>query len=280
MLEIILDALLDAVKVLPFLFCAYLLIEYLEHKAGDRLTEKIRRVGAAGPFLGALLGVVPQCGFSVTAANFYAGRMISAGTLLAVFLSTSDEALLILMAQPDAWANVGKLLGAKLLIAFLVGFGVDLFWKGFGGRQKEEAFEGMCRHCHCEKGNIWLSALNHTVKIFVFLFLINVVLGLGFHYIGEEAIRRLFLTHSVFQPFLTALIGFIPNCAASVLITELFLSGALSFGSAVAGLCTGAGLGLAVLLRVNRRPKENIRILLVLYGAAVVSGLLLNLLGL
>lgn len=278
MTDVIIDALLDALKVLPFLFGAYLLIEYLEHKAGGKMTDRLRHLGPAGPLAGALLGAVPQCGFSVTAANFYSGRLISVGTLVAVFLSTSDEAVPILLAEPQAFSHVIKLLGVKLIIAFAAGLGADLLYRLFGKKQ-EEPFADLCRHCHCEHGNIWRSALHHTIRIFLFLLAINLLLGLGLYFIGDEAVGRIFLENSFWQPFLTALLGFVPNCAASVLITKLYLNGALSFGSAVAGLCTGAGLGLAVLLKTNHRPKENALIVVGLYAVAVAAGLLLNAIG-
>jgi hypothetical protein len=275
MIDIFVDALVDALKVLPFLFGAYWLMEYLEHRAGEKFTDRLQHVGAAGPVVGALLGVLPQCGFSVTAANFFAGHMISAGTLIAVFLSTSDEAVLLLLSQPEAIGTVGRLIAVKLVIAIVAGLLVDRLWK-LWHKKPEPPFEELCRHCHCEHGPLWRSALNHTVKIFLFLLVINVLLGWGFDCIGEDGLRALFLEQSVWQPFLTALIGFIPNCAASVVLTKLFLAGTLRFGSTVAGLCTGAGLGLAVLLRTHHHVRDNVTILLILYGVSVAAGLLLN----
>ncbi len=275
MLDIVLDALLDALKTLPFLFGAYLLIEYLEHRSGNALTDKLRRIGPLGPLVGALFGAVPQCGFSVTAANLYAGRLITVGTLIAVFISTSDEAVLILLAHPEALSSVLPLILTKIVIAFLTGFLTDLIFRST--KHEEEApFEDICKNCHCDEHSIWVSALIHTARIFAFLFAVNLVLGLLFYYVDTETVGRFLLSGNFFQPFLTALLGFIPNCAASVILTELYLSGTLSFGSVIAGLSTGAGLGMAVLFRTGK-PKHNIAILAILYLSAVISGVVLNL---
>lgn len=272
MLDVLLDALLDTLKTLPFLFGAYLLIEFLEHKASDRLTGALSRMGPLGPLGGAALGLVPQCGFSVAAANFYAGRLISAGTLVAVFLATSDEALPIMLSRPEALPSLLRLLAVKFVAAAVFGLLTDLVLRRFLKPDRQEPFHDLCEDCDCEHEGILKSALRHTVKIAVFLLLINLILGYAMYFIGEENISRFLLSGSIFQPLLAALIGLIPNCGASVILTELFLSGSLSFGSAVAGLCMGAGLGLAVLFRANKRPRENFCILGALYVFAVITG--------
>lgn len=272
MLDIVLDAVMDSLKTLPFLFGAYLLIEFLEHRAGDGMTRLLARLGPLGPVGGALLGCVPQCGFSVAAANFYAGRLITPGTLVAVFLSTSDEALPILLSRPGAAGSLWKLLGVKLAAGAVAGILVDLVYSRFLKQKMAEPFHELCEDCGCEEKGVVRSALSHTVKIFLFLLVVNLALGAAIGLAGEENISRLLLTGSVWQPLLAGLIGFIPNCAASVILTELYLGGSLSFGAAVAGLCTGAGLGLLVLFRVNRDWKENLCIAGVLYAAAVAAG--------
>lgn len=271
MLEVILDAVLDALKTLPFLFAAYLLLELLEHRRAGKPPVLLQKLGPLG---GAVLGCVPQCGFSVAAANLYAARFITPGTLLAVFLATSDEAVLILLSQPQALPEVAKLLGVKLVAGAAAGFLLDLALRPSTQPNPHPLCEEA--HCGCGEGGHGIAgaALRHTLRIFLFLLGINLVLGLALHVIGEEALSRLLLSGSVFQPLLAGLLGFIPNCAASVLLTELYLSGALSFGSAVAGLCTGAGLGLAVLFRVNRPQKENLALAGALYAAAVATGFL------
>ncbi len=272
MLTVLLDALLDALKALPFLFGAYLLIEFLEHRASGRLTAVLSKLGPWGPVGGAVLGCVPQCGFSVAAANFYAGRLISPGTLLAVFLATSDEAVPILLSQPQALPNLLRLLGVKLAAGILFGLLLDLICRRFPRGDGEEPFHELCADCDCEHKGILRSALHHTGKVFFFLLLVSALLALAIYFVGEDSISGFLLSGSIFQPLLAALIGFIPNCAASVVLTELYLTGSLSFGSAVAGLCTGAGFGLLVLFRANRRPKENLCLMGALYVSAVLAG--------
>ena len=272
MKEILLDALLDALKTLPFLFGAYLFIEFLEHRASHKLTHALSKMGPLGPVGGAVLGCVPQCGFSVAAANFYAGRLISPGTLLAVFLATSDEALPILLSRPGSMGSLGRLLAVKLVAAGCFGLLTDFL---LNRRDPEGAgLHDLCQNCGCKEKGLLRPALIHTGKICLFLFLVNLALNSAISLVGEENISRLLLTGSVFQPLLAALIGFIPNCAASIILTELYLGGSLSFGAAVAGLCTGAGLGLAVLFRVNQNTKENFVLAGLLYVAAVVTGCL------
>ena len=279
LLHILEDALLDTLKILPFLFAAFLLLEFLEKHAGDRLNRFFLRAGRAGPLVGAALGCVPQCGFSVLSANLYAGGIISRGTLLAVFLSTSDEAVLLLAAQPRRYMDILYLLLTKVVVAVLFGYAVDLFARRRPKGTRTPQIHDICDHehcgCHAHKG-IWIPALLHTAKIFGFLLAVTAVLSFAVTALGSERISRLLLTDSFFQPFLAAVVGLIPNCAASVLLTQLYLEGALSFGSVIAGLCTGAGAGLLVLFRENRRPKDNLLNVGLLYLAAVAAGLILQ----
>lgn len=274
MLELFLDALVDSLKMLPFLFAAYLLIEYLEHRASTSLQQRLEHLGVWGPVAGAVLGVVPQCGFAAAASNFYAGRIISVGTLIAVFLSTSDEAIPVLLAHPDRLPYLLPMLLCKVVSGVVFGLLIDFFTRK---RQEEAPFEDLCRDCDCDHHGIFYSAMHHTLEVFVFIFAVNVVLGVAMELVGEERIAGILLQGSVFQPLLAALIGLIPNCAASVLITELFAAGSLSFGACIAGLCAGAGAGLVVLFRTNRRIKENLVILAVLYACAALTGLVVNL---
>lgn len=268
------DAVLDTARTLPFLFAAFLVIEAMEHYSGRMTSRLIARVGRMGPVVGAVFGCIPQCGFSVAAANLYSGGLISLGTLLAVFLSTSDEAVLVLLGHPGSAHTIFTLLLVKVLIGITAGYLVDFF---FRNRKEEKHIEELCRNCGCsDTSGVLKPALRHTLRLaaylFVFTFLLNVVLKVA----GEQQLARLLGRDTLFQPFLAALLGLIPNCASSVLITELYLAGGLSFGSAVAGLGAGAGVGLAVLFKSNHPFRENVKILLLLYGIAAGSGLLLG----
>ena len=269
------DALIDSLRMLPFLFAAFLILEAMEHYSGSFL-PRIFRHKKAGPAVGAILGCVPQCGFSALISSLYCGGIVTIGTLLAVYLSTSDEAILILMAQPEKAGMVGKLIFAKLLIAIPAGYLVDLFWNRRPRPAKH--VEDLCDHCGChDHHGIIRPALNHSLKLFAFLLIFNAVLNILIDWIGLESLSRLLLGGTILQPFLTALIGLIPNCAASVLITQLFLDGVISFGSAVAGLCTGAGIGLVILFRTNKNMSENFKIIGMLYVTAVIAGIVLQL---
>lgn len=269
-------AFIDCLRMLPFLFAAFLLIEALEHYSGRLITKVMQKIGRAGPIVGAVVGCVPQCGFSVMAANLYAGGVISVGTLLAVFLATSDEAVLIILGNPGRAGEVGMLLGAKVLIAVIGGYAADLFLKE--SLSSEKSCGNLCDHCGCHEAHagILMPAWRHTFRLFAYLFIFTWILNLVIEVFGIEGLSRALLGDSVFQPVIAALIGLIPNCGASVILTQLYLSGAISFASVVAGLCTGAGAGLIVLFKVNRNRIENIKIMIVLYFMAVVAGLLLQ----
>ena len=269
-------AFIDCLRMLPFLFAAFLLIEALEHYSGRLITKVMQKIGRAGPIVGAAVGCVPQCGFSVMAANLYAGGVISVGTLLAVFLATSDEAVLFILGNPGRAGEVGMLLGAKVLIAVIGGYAADLFLKE--RLSSEKSCGNLCDHCGCHEAHagILMPAWRHTFRLFAYLFIFTWILNLVIEVFGIEGLSRALLGDSVFQPVIAALIGLIPNCGASVILTQLYLSGAISFASVVAGLCTGAGAGLIVLFKVNRNRIENIKIMIVLYFMAVVAGLLLQ----
>ena len=217
--EILHHSLIDSLKTLPFLFLAYLLIEFLEHHTSGKMEKALAGSGKLGVIFGALLGCVPQCGFSAMAANLYAGRIISLGTLLAVFLSTSDEMVIIMLSQPGHVGQMLVLIGIKIVIAVLAGIVIDFIVKR-NSVQGEENIKKLCSGCGCEHG-IFLSALKHTAGIFAIVLAANIVLGGLIHLVGEDNLGEFMLSGSFFQPILAALIGLIPNCAASVLITEL-----------------------------------------------------------
>lgn len=273
MSDAILDALLDTVKLVPFLFLTYIIMEYLEHKTGEGTQKLIKKAGRFGPVIGGVLGIVPQCGFSTAASNLYAGRMITLGTLMAVYLSTSDEMLPILISEKAPADMILKILLAKAVIGCIAGVALDFLLRK-RRREEHDHIHDICEHehCGCEQG-IFRSALSHTTKITLFIFLIGIILNVILYFVGDEALSGLILNHSILGPVLAGLVGLIPNCAGSVAVTQLYLQGALEIGGAMAGLLTGSGVGLLVLFRVNPDRKESLRILGLLYGVGVLAGI-------
>lgn len=285
-MELFIDALRDAwtdsVKMLPFLYLAYLLIEWLERHHGARIEQALAGGGRWGFVPGALLGCVPQCGFSAVASNLYASRVITPGTLLAVFIATSDEAVPLLAAEPSQWTSLVALLLCKAVFGMVGGALLDMpmrhllpqsLYGGYAGH----ADEVDCHEEHEEHSGIWLMALRHTLEIFVFILVFSLLIGLAFAGIGEESITTALAGMGVLQPMLTALVGLVPNCAASVLLAQLYMQGAISFGSLFAGLTAGAGVGLAVLWRVNPSWKQNLFMTGLLWAVGAVAGMLLHL---
>lgn len=278
MIDVILDTLLDTAKLLPFLFLAYLLMEFLEHHAGGKTERLLTRSGKIGPLFGGLFGIVPQCGFSAASAGLYAGRLITTGTLLAVFLSTSDEMLPIMLSHG---IFPYKLLLAKFVIGVAVGFAVDLVTHLVrrGKPVKDDVqIEDICEreHCHCGD-HIALSALRHTLRIAVFLLLITFLLNTGIYLIGEDRLAGAVSNRPVLANLLAAAVGLIPNCASSVVLTELYLSDIVSVGALLSGLLVNAGVGLLVLFRNNRPVRDSFRVLALLLAAGVLAGLLIDL---
>ena len=271
------EPIIDTLKILPLLFLAYLIMEWLERKASYRMERTLAKIGRSGPVIGSLLGCVPQCGFSGASANLYTAGIITEGTLIAVFLSTSDEAVVLLFSSMAPFSVIGKLILVKIIIGIIAGYAVDFKNKK---RKIKKIRVDMCQDCGCEESNgILKPAIKHTLKVGVFILIVNLILFNAASLLGERFIHDILLSGSFFQPFITGLVGLIPNCAVSAAITELYTTGALSFGSAVAGLCSGAGVGLAVLFKANPIKKENLRIVATVYIIAVISGILLNLLG-
>ena len=283
MLEIIQDTLIDAIKLLPFLFITYLIMEYIEHKMGEKSKKAIKKAGKLGPVMGGILGIFPQCGFSVSATNLYAGRVITLGTLIAVYLSTSDEMLPIFISEAVPFIVILKILGIKLIIGMIAGLLIDVVLNIINkNKQKEEnEIEHICEeeHCHCNENGIFKSALKHTLSIFVFIIIITFIINIVVNVVGEERIANLVLNKKILGPVIAGIIGLIPNCASSVIITNLYLGNVISLGSMMAGLLTGAGVGLAVLIKTNNKIKENISIIILLYGIGVISGILMELVG-
>lgn len=277
MKEIILDTLIDGLKLLPFLFVTFLIMEFIEHKFNKKSKAKITKAGKLGPLFGSLLGAVPQCGFSVIATNLYATRIITVGTLISIYLSTSDEMLPILLSEHAPITIILRILLIKVLIGMICGFIIDLVLRR--KENKDYEIKDFCleSHCDCEHG-ILKSSIKHTFNILLFILIISFILNIGIEYLGEDGIGKLFLKDTIFSPFLSSLVGLIPNCGASVVLTELYLHGVISLSSAIAGLLTGSGVALLVLFRVNKNLKDNVKILLTIYLIGALSGIIINLL--
>ncbi len=278
--EVLLDSLKDFGKLLPFLFLTYLFMELLEHKAGEGMQRTIRRAGRFGPLFGGLLGVLPQCGFSAAASGLYAGRVITLGTLISVYLSTSDEMLPVLIAEGATPTLIIKILLLKFLIGMSAGFLIDLAATLLHKSEHEHSVHDMCHQegCHCERG-IWRSALHHTLHIGLFLLLVMLCLNTVIFFVGHERLESVFSSLPVLGHLLSALVGLIPNCASSVLITKLYLEGVLSAGCMLSGLLVGSGVGLLMLFRVNGSKKQSLFVLILLFAIGAVAGMLADLLG-
>lgn len=279
MQEIILDTLIDVLKLIPFLFIVFLLMEYMEHKLSNKTNKVIKKSGKFGPVLGSLLGALPQCGFGVAATNLFATKIITIGTLISIYLSTSDEMLAILISNKVSLSFIIYVLVIKIVIAFICGYIIDLIFSKRISNKRE--IKNFCEeeHCHCENG-ILKSAIHHTLNIVFFILIVEFILNTSIHYLGKDYIAKFLMGNTIYGSFLTSLLGLIPNCASSVIITELFISGTIKFGSLIGGLLTGSGVSLLVLFKVNKNLKENISILVILYLIGALSGLIINILGL
>ena len=333
-IDVLADSVVDTLKLIPFLFVTYLAMEALEHAASHKVQDAVEKAGHAGPIVGALLGVLPQCGFSAMASTLYAGRVVTAGTLVAVILSTSDEMIPVFVAHQVPAPRMVAILGVKVVVGLLAGLLADLaihlmHREGDGHMHIHELCER--EHCHCEEadegegleepfaagdreghadasGNhdeaaashagehghahghshshghhgIWgivRSAATHTVQVTAFIFLVTFLFGLVIEGVGEDAIGGALASSPVAATFISALIGLIPNCGASVAISELFLDGTLAAGPMMAGLLSSGGVGLLVLWRTNSELRQNAAITAAVYAVAVIAGLVLGALG-
>lgn len=311
----------DTLYLVPFLFVTYLAMEWLEHASGARTQEAVQRAGAAGPVVGAVLGVVPQCGFSAASATLYAGRVITLGTLFAVFLSTSDEMLPIFLAEQVPASTILKIMGAKVIIGMVMGFIVDAALRIARRDKQSLRIHELCERDRCQCGGdcatcqsnpelvyqhhddcahgcshehhehdhahdhdhgwrgIFKSAFVHTAQVTVFIFLITLALTAVLEVVGEDALAGFLGANPVLSVVASSLVGLIPNCAASVVIAQLYLEGVLGAGSMMAGLLVSAGVGILVLLRANRRARENLAIIGVLWATGVAWGLVIDAFG-
>ena len=270
----------EVLILIPFLFVAFLIIEFIEHKLSNKSKKVIEKSGKLGPLFGGVLGIIPQCGFSVVATNLYITRIVSLGTLISIYLSTSDEMLPILISRKADAGTIIKLLLIKFIIGMTAGFIIDYFVRKYKKKHKIKSKEhfDICHdeECHCEKENLVFASLKHTLKTITFIFIVTFILHIMMEYLTEDFIKKLFLKDNIFSPFISSLVGLIPNCAASVVLTELYLSNVISLASLISGLLTGSGVALLVLFRGNKNLKENLFILGLIYFIGVFSGMIIN----
>lgn len=290
--DIVLDAIIDTAKILPFLLIVYFLIEFFEWKKLMRFENSKFIKGAWGPVFGAMFGCIPQCGFSVVSTELFAKRTITVGTLIAVYLSTSDEALPIMLSTPSSIPSLLLLIATKVVIGILIGFLANVLYTKFFEKKfavtanKNESVEVCSTENMCEKGCChhdlesekfdWFHPILHSLKIISFILTVNLIMGFLVYFVGEENLTNFLSSSYAFQPLFAVLIGLIPNCASSVVITELYLMGGLSFGSIVAGLLVNAGLGILVLFKENKNWKENLFIMIMLIVPSLIFGYALH----
>ena len=279
MKEVILDTIVDSLKLIPFLLVAFLIIELLEHKLNNKTKNILTKSKKIGPIIGSLLGVIPQCGFSVMATNLYITRIITLGTLISIYLSTSDEMLIIMISEKVEISLILKILLIKIFFGIVYGLIIDKIINK-KKKDKETNYE-LCdeEHCDCNH-SILLSAIKHTLHITLFIFIITLIINTIFTILGDNYLSKILLNNSILSPFITSLIGLIPNCAASVILTELYLNSTISLGALIGGLLTSSGSSLLVLIKNNKNQKENLSIILLLYTLGVLSGIIIELISL
>ncbi len=272
----------ESLRLLPFLLVTYIVMEYIEQKMEDKAQHYVQRSGKLGPVIGGILGAFPQCGFSAAAASLYSGHVITRGTLIAIFLSTSDEMLPVLISQKAPMNMILSILGMKVIIGILGGILVDVVRHMVRKKPRHEMdIHHVCEHdhCQCEDGSILKSALLHTIQVFVFILIVSFAFNFVIEIVGQESLSRFILNRPMIGSIVTGMVGLIPNCAASVVITQLYLGGAMSLGAMMSGLLVGAGIGLIVLFRTNESIKQSLKLTLILYTIGVGAGILIDFLG-
>ena len=276
MLDCLIDGLMDTLKIIPYLFITFLVLEFMEHKMTKKSEKLMEKNQKFGPIIGGILGALPQCGFSSMCANLFSGRVLTMGTLIAVFLSTSDEMLPIMISEKVDPFLLLRITGFKVIVGIIVGYFVDFIYRK--KEEKTEHIHELCEHdhCSCEHENLFLSSLKHTIKIGLFILIANLAIGLIIYYVGEDNLSKLLLHKNIFTYFVASLIGLIPNCASSVIMTELSLSNIITIGTLIGGLLTGSGIGLLLLFRTNKNMKENVSVLSIIYLTGVFVGFLID----
>lgn len=273
MLECIIDSLIDTIKLIPYLLVTFMILEYLEHKLSKKNEKILKKNKKYGPIIGALLGALPQCGFSTMAASLFSSKVITIGTLIAVFLATSDEMLPIMISEKIPILEIIYIISFKVIIGIIIGLFIDTIIK-YKGNTKD--IHHLCEkeHCDCDSDGIIISSIKHTLKIAIFILIANIGISLLIYWVGEENLENLLLRNNPITYFIASLIGLIPNCASSVIMTELYISKFISLGTLISGLLTGSGLGILILFRTNEDLKENMKILGIIYTVGVIIGFL------
>lgn len=283
----VIDGVKDSVHLVPFLFIIFLLIEFIEYYYSEKMNSIVKGSKKTGPFLGSLVASVPQCGFSVIASTLYTKRLITRGTLLAVYLSTSDEAIPVLLSEPHKLHIILQILVVKIIIAIIAGYLVDFVsdkaLKKPDNKENGdvEEDEGCCHHNLSEpkKSDLIIHPVIHTLNVFFFILIVTLAINFMVMKVGgEENLGQYFLSNSLFQPVIMSLFGLIPNCAVSIAITLMYIKGAIGFGSAIAGLCSSAGLGVLVLFKKNGNLKDTLKIIALLLGISMISGIVIQIL--
>ena len=275
MLDCLLDSLLDTIKLIPYLLITFLLLEIIEHKFSKKTQKIITKYNRFGPILGGLFGGFPQCGFSAMGANLYTVGIITKGTLISIFLSTSDEMLPIMLGEKVAIPTIIKIIGFKVITGIIIGLIVDLIFKG---KNDNSHIKELCdeEHCHCKEGII-KSSIIHTLKTALFILIANILIGFAIYYVGEETLSSLLKSNNILVYFGASLIGLIPNCASSVVLTQVYLSGIITIGVALSGLLTSSGIGILLLFKNNKSLKDNMTILSIIYFVGVIIGFIVDL---
>ena len=274
-MDILIDTIIDNLKLFPFLFITYLCLEYMEHKTANRVTDVIRKAKFSGPLLGSICGLLPQCGFSVAAANFYAARVIGLGTLLAIYLSTSDEMLPIFISQAVSPLLISKILIYKAFCAVVFGY-TAMFISLKYQKSRVIDIEQLCKNenCHCDEG-ILRPALHHSLNIAVFIFAVSLCLNYAVSFFDVNGMAK-YLQIPLFGEMLSGFLGLIPNCSPSVILSQFYLDGYISVNMLISGTLVNSGVGILMLFRVNRHLKENLKIVTLLYVCGIIGGLCSN----
>ena len=276
MTDCIMDGLIDTLKLLPYLLVTFLVLEFIEHKLSKKNQKLLEKNKKAGPLLGGLLGALPQCGFSSMAANLFSARVITMGTVIAVFLSTSDEMLPIMLSEKADIKLILGIVGFKVIAGIIIGFIIDLIYRK---KEEKEEIKELCEHdhCDCKHKNIIVASIIHTLKIGLFVLIANLVINIIIYKVGEDNVSNILLSNNLLTYFASSLIGLIPNCAGSVIITELYLAKLITVGTMLAGLLTGSGLGILLLFKSNKSMKENLSILGIIYFTGIIIGIIVDL---